>query len=199
MQCANGDKREQSDSNFATPLITTKTKYTATSNQVCKRQKITHANAFATKVVMDNINIVTIANRREKIAIIAEAHKAKNYVKQQQMMFELFKKDPNSEDYKTFLTLMRRRYLAQLAQNTERIDAIPLDIVAAFGRPLLPTVITLDATNEPTMANKHDMMSVRSGPRGVTTQRLLSALQENKAICDVEMDGHLSEMSPTNM
>lgn len=114
-------------------------------------------------------------------------------------MFELFKEDPNFEEYKTFLNLMHRRYAAQIAQNTEHIDAIPWDIVAAFSGPRLPTVITLDATNDPTMANEHDMVSVVYGPHGVTTQHLLSALQENKAICDVEMDGHLSDMSPTNM
>jgi hypothetical protein len=85
---------------------------------------------------------------------------------------------------------MRRRYAAQIAQNTEHTNAIPLDIVAAFSGLLLPTVITLDATNDPTMANKHDMVSV---------VRLRSALQENKAFCDVDMDGHLSDMSPTNM
>jgi hypothetical protein len=149
---------------------------------------------------MDNMDIV-IANRREKMAIIAEAHKAKNYVKQQQMMFELFKEDPNSEECKTFLNLMHRRNAVQIAQNTEHIDAIPLDIVAAFlSGPHLPTVITLDATNDPTTANEHDMVSVVSGSLGASTQRLLSALQENKAICDVEMDGHLSDsMSPTNM
>ena len=167
-----GDESEQSYSSVATPPVNAKTKMSPTNAQRCKRQKLTHAKAFATEVVMDKMDIV-IANRREKIAIIAKAHKAKNYVKQQQMIFELLKEDPNSEEYTIFLNLMRRRYAAQIAQNTEHIDAIPLDIVAAFSEPRLPTFITLDVTNDATMADYHDMVSVVSGPLGVSTHRLL--------------------------
>jgi hypothetical protein len=60
-----------------------------------------HGKAVAKKVVIADMNIVT-ANRGERIAIMKKAHKATNYVKQQQMMFELFMEDPTSDECKTF-------------------------------------------------------------------------------------------------
>ena len=82
MKCADSDASEQSNSSVATPPATIKTKYNATSDH----DKITQATTVAKMLDMDNMDIV-IANRREKIAIIREAHKAKNYVKQQRTMF----------------------------------------------------------------------------------------------------------------
>lgn len=61
MTCADGNASEQSNRSVATPPARTKTRYSATSDQVCKRRTLTHAKAFATKVVMDNMDIV-IAN-----------------------------------------------------------------------------------------------------------------------------------------
>ena len=57
--CTNGgDASEESYSSVATPPLNTKTKNSATSHQWCKQQKLTHAKAFATKIVMDNMDIV---------------------------------------------------------------------------------------------------------------------------------------------
>jgi hypothetical protein len=107
---------------------------------------------------------------------------------------------------------MRRRHAAQINSTaiskteagtvTEQIhwtDAVPFDIVDALRGPPIPTVITLVKSDDPIMANKYDMASVTACPPFVSTQRLLSALQENKSFCDVDMDGHLSYMSLTKM
>ena len=88
----------QYHSTVATPCLNTNLNNT-TRNQAFKRQKLLDEKAFAKTVVMDNMDIVT-SNRGEIIASIEAAATAKNYVKQEQMMFELFMEDRNSGSYR---------------------------------------------------------------------------------------------------
>ena len=72
-------------------------------------------------------------------------------------------------------------------------------MVIALRGPPIPNVITVVAIDDTIIAEKNDMASVVSGPPLVSTQQLLSALQESKSFCDVDMDGHVSDMSPATI
>jgi hypothetical protein len=88
-------------------------------------------------------------------------------VKQEQMMFELFMEDGNSDEFKTFLNLMRRKYAVQMRATSipdvgkqpvegqlNSTDAVPFYVVTALRGPPIPNVITLVAMNAIRIAEK---------------------------------------------
>ena len=103
---------------------------------------------------------------------------------------------------------MRRKYAAQIKataisdehmgtaavdEQINLMDAVPFDMVTALHGLPIPNVITLGAMNDTTVS---DMASIVPGsPCCIITQKLLSASQENRSFCDVDMNGHVSDMS----
>ena len=134
---------------------------------------------------------------------IAAAAEAKNHVMHEQMMFNLFMEDRNSDESKLFFSMMRRKYAVQMrateGQQLYPAEAVAFTMVTAMAGPPIPNVITLVDSVETRGTDENDMGSVVSGPPLPSTQRLLSALQENTAFCDVDMEGHVSDMSPALM
>ena len=107
---------------------------------------------------------------------------------------------------------MRRKYAVQMRATSisdvgkqpvkgqiNSTEAVPFYVVTALWGPRIPNVITLVAMDDIIIADKNDMASIVSGPPLVSTQQLHSALQESKSFWDVDMDGHVSYMSPTTM
>jgi hypothetical protein len=185
------------------------------SEQSIKRQKCVDDKALARKVVMDNREKVT-SERSDSIGRIAAAAEAKNNMVHEQLMFQLFMQDPDSDESRTLFTLMRRKYIAKLEAHTAAItdvvvpteegledpdQSVGFNTVSALGRynvpPAVPNVITL--VNCDDTADNNDGVSIVSGPLISSTQRLLSAPQDNIRICDVNMDVHVSDVSSALM
>ena len=84
-------------------------------------------------------------------------------------------------------------------QQINPAEAVPFDTVTYLRGPPILNVITLVNLVKTRGTDENDMDSVVSGPPPPSTQRLLSALQESSAFCDVDMVGHVSDMSPALM
>ena len=96
------------------------------------------------------------------------------------MMFELFMEDQNSDECKTFINLMHRKYAAEIKATAisdehmgtavnEQINltaAVPFDMVTALKGPLIPNVIMLGAKNDTAVL---DMASVVSSTPCIIT------------------------------
>ena len=109
-------------------------------------------------------------------------------------MFKLFMEDSNSDESKTFLNLMRRKYAVQIRATSipnvgkqpvkgqiKSTEAVPFYMVTALRGPPIPNLIPLVAMDDIIIADKNDMASIVSGPHFVSAQQLLSALQESKS------------------
>ena len=190
-----------------------KAKEIRASENSTKQQKLLDERTLARRVVMDDRDKVA-SGRNESMERIAAAAEAKNHVMQEQIIFNLFMEDWNSDETKVFLSLMRRKYTAQTmasitisyagmqaveGQQINPAEAFLIDMVTALRGPPILNVITLVNSIETRGTDENDMGSLVSGPPLSSTQRLLSALQESSAFCDVDMEGQVSDMSPALM
>lgn len=94
------------------------------------------AAAAAAKVEFDNDAAKNARN--DSLTRLAAAAEAKNVLVQEQLMFQLFKQNPNSEQSRAYFVAMSQRYTSQLTKLASTATTTSSTVAAGAGRSAAP-------------------------------------------------------------